>query len=130
MPDGPRPALERLAARQSHRAAPRLRSITIRRAIPSDASALSELAARTFAETFAADNTPEDLEAHLRSSYGVAQQSAEIRDPDVVTLLARVDDGLVGFAVAGGLGAQFAGCGLLRQVGIRQGGQSRVRGRQ
>jgi diamine N-acetyltransferase len=73
-------------------------SVTIRRAAPSDASALAELAARTFAETFAADNNPEDLSAHLRTYYGVAQQSAELADPDVISLLAYWNQELVGFA--------------------------------
>ena len=73
-------------------------SVTIRRAVPSDASALAELAARTFAETFAADNSPEDLNAHLESSYGVAQQSAELADPDVLSLLAYRNAELIGFA--------------------------------
>lgn len=72
--------------------------VTIRRAVLSDAWALSELAARTFAETFGADNTPEDLAAHLRSSYGLAQQSAEIADPEGATLLACMGPALVGFA--------------------------------
>lgn len=73
-------------------------SFTIRRAAVADASALAELAARTFAETFAADNSPENLSAHLRSAYGVAQQSAELVDPDVLTLLAHRDEELAGFA--------------------------------
>jgi ribosomal protein S18 acetylase RimI-like enzyme len=72
-------------------------SITIRRAAVSDAAALAELAARTFSETFAADNSPEDLAAHLQSSYGVAQQTVELEDRDVVTLLAYQDEDLAGF---------------------------------
>lgn len=73
-------------------------AITVRRAGLSDAAALAELAARTFAETFAADNSAEDLNAHLRSAYGVAQQSAEIANPDEVTLLAHRGADLIGFA--------------------------------
>jgi GNAT superfamily N-acetyltransferase len=73
-------------------------SITIRRAGVSDAAALAELAARTFCETFAADNNPEDLEAHLRSSYGVAQQTVELEDRDAVTLLAFKGEEPTGFA--------------------------------
>jgi diamine N-acetyltransferase len=72
--------------------------VTIRRAVSSDASALAGLAARTFAETFAAENTPEDLNAHLLSSYGVAQQSVELADPNVLTLLAYRNTELIGFA--------------------------------
>ena len=70
----------------------------IRRAEASDASLLAELAARTFRETFGADNTPEDLKAHLESSYGAAQQAEEIADPDVRTLLAYGNNELIGFA--------------------------------
>jgi diamine N-acetyltransferase len=71
---------------------------TIRRATASDAAPLAELAARTFAETFAKENTAEDLDAHLKSAYGVPQQATEIKDPEVVTLLAFKAEVLVGFA--------------------------------
>jgi ribosomal protein S18 acetylase RimI-like enzyme len=71
---------------------------TIRRATVSDAPALAEIAARTFAETFGADNTPEDLDAHLRSSYSEAQQAAELADPAVIVFLAFSGAELVGFA--------------------------------
>lgn len=60
----------------------------IRRAVPADAEALAELAARTFRDTFEADNTPEDMAAHLARSYSPAAQLAEITSPDIVTLLA------------------------------------------
>ena len=73
-------------------------SFAVRRADVHDAPALAELAARTFAETFGADNRPEDLAEHLRAAYGVVQQGAELEDPDVRTLLAFVEEELVGFA--------------------------------
>jgi diamine N-acetyltransferase len=72
--------------------------LDIQRGTTADAALLSEFAARTFAETFAADNRPEDLAAHLAASFGVAQQAAELADPDVVTLLARRAGVLVAFA--------------------------------
>jgi diamine N-acetyltransferase len=72
--------------------------VTIRRAVPADASLLAELAARTFAETFGADNSPEDLKAHLASAYGAVQQAGELADNDVRTLLAYANDTLIGFA--------------------------------
>lgn len=71
---------------------------TIKRATAADALALSQLGATTFAETFGADNTPEDLADHLQSEYGVEQQSAELADPDYVTLLACSGNDLIGFA--------------------------------
>jgi ribosomal protein S18 acetylase RimI-like enzyme len=75
-----------------------MNSFTIRSARPADAAALAQLAALTFAETFAAQNTPEDLAAHLQSSYGVEQQTAEIQDPDAATLLSFEGHQLIGFA--------------------------------
>ena len=70
----------------------------IRRATVADAAALAKLAARTFAETFAADNKPEDIENHLDSAYGLAQQTTEIQDSEAITLLAHREEPLVGFA--------------------------------
>ena len=55
-----------------------------------DAAGLAALASRTFTEAFGADNRPEDLALHLASSYGIAQQTAELRDPALSTLLAEV----------------------------------------
>ena len=72
-------------------------SCTIRRAVPDDAAPLADLAARTFRDTFEADNTPEDMATHLAKSYGPARQLAEITSPDIVTLLAACD-GLAAFA--------------------------------
>jgi GNAT superfamily N-acetyltransferase len=59
---------------------------------------LAAFAARTFAETFAADNRPEDMQAHLAKSYGVPQQTRELANPDVITLLAHEGETLVGYA--------------------------------
>lgn len=70
----------------------------IRRGIATDAPALAEIAARTFADAFGADNHPEDLQAHLSSSYGVTQQFQELNDPNVTTLLACASLCVVGYA--------------------------------
>ena len=75
-----------------------LDSIVFSRGELSDAEELAAFAARTFSETFAADNDPGDLEEHLSNNYGVEQQSSELADPDVVTVLARSDIGLMGYA--------------------------------
>jgi len=73
-------------------------SVCIRRGVAADAGALAAFAARTFAETFAADNRPEDIAAHLAASYGLAQQTRELVDPHVVTLLAHRGEVLVAYA--------------------------------
>lgn len=72
--------------------------VAIRRAVPSDVAELAGLGARTFADTFGADNRPEDLEAHLTTSYGIRQQTEELANPDMVTLVAEHDGELAAFA--------------------------------
>ena len=73
-------------------------SIMIRDGMATDATALSELAARTFRDTFAADNRPEDMALHLAHAYGTFQQQKELVDPDIATLLVEVDGQLAGYA--------------------------------
>lgn len=75
-----------------------MQDLHIRRGVSSDAAALAAFAARTFAATFAADNRPEDLQAHLVSSYGESQQSAELADPNCITLLAYRTGTLIAYA--------------------------------
>ena len=70
----------------------------VRRGEPSDAPALAEFAARTFVEAFGPANRREDMEAHLASAYGVAQQGRELADPKCITVLMQAGDSLVGYA--------------------------------
>ncbi len=71
----------------------------IRRARVEDAQALAEFGARTFFETFAKDNTAEDMRLHLASAWSPALQLAEILDERFDTLLACDADGVIaGFA--------------------------------
>ena len=74
------------------------RLTTIRRAGPGDAAALAEFSARTFRDAFEADNTPEDMALYLASSYGPDLQSAELRNPGIVTLLAECGRRLAGYS--------------------------------
>jgi diamine N-acetyltransferase len=73
-------------------------NLTIRRGTLADAGLLSELGARTFSETFAADNTPEDLAAYIATSFNVARQTAELEDPASTFLIAEVDGRAAGYA--------------------------------
>ena len=73
-------------------------SIMIRAGVATDATALAELAARTFRETFAADNRPEDIALHTAHAYGTTQQQRELVNPDIGTLLVEVDGQLAGYA--------------------------------
>jgi ribosomal protein S18 acetylase RimI-like enzyme len=72
--------------------------IVIRPGLPTDAEALAELAARTFSETFAVDNRPEDMVLHSAQAYGESQQLRELLDPEITTLLVEVEGQLAGYA--------------------------------
>ena len=73
-------------------------SIVIRAGVATDATALAELAGRTFRETFGAGNRPEDIALHTAHAYGPSQQETELVDPDITTLLVEVDGQLAGYA--------------------------------
>jgi diamine N-acetyltransferase len=72
--------------------------LKIRRADLSDAALLAEFAARTFEETFGAENAADDMAAHLASSYSAGRQRDEIASPDIITLLVEDDGQLAGYA--------------------------------
>jgi GNAT superfamily N-acetyltransferase len=72
--------------------------VKISRASVTDAAELAAFAAKCFEETYSADNNPDDLRAHLDNSYGLAQQTTELADPLVFTILARLDGELVAYA--------------------------------
>jgi GNAT superfamily N-acetyltransferase len=63
-------------------------SLTIRPAIPADAGRLSELAERTFRDTYAAHNTPEDMASYVAAHFGRDRQTSELHDPARITLVA------------------------------------------
>jgi len=76
----------------------RRESPSIRRATPEDAELLAELGARTFADTFASDNTPEDMSAYLAENFNPAQQASELADPSAIFLIAELDGAAAGYA--------------------------------
>lgn len=73
--------------------------VTIRRANTDDAGLLAELGARTFYETFAADNSPEDMAAYLASSFNLARQTTELTDTASTFFIAEVGGVAAGYAM-------------------------------
>lgn len=62
-----------------------------------DAHLLAELGARTFADSFAADNTPDDMAAYLAKSFSPEKQAAEMAEPGTVFLIAEEGGKPVGY---------------------------------
>jgi ribosomal protein S18 acetylase RimI-like enzyme len=76
-----------------------LASITIRRGQADDAALLSELGARTFSETFADDNSPENMAVYLAAAFNAEQQATELADPHASFHIAEVNGVAVGYAM-------------------------------
>lgn len=63
------------------------------------ATQLAELGRQTFHDTFAAANTPADMEAYLAATFSPEKQLAELQDSAVTFLLAQMQQEIVGYAL-------------------------------
>ncbi|WP_460891559.1 GNAT family N-acetyltransferase [Rufibacter soli] len=70
---------------------------TFRLATPADAHLLADLGWRTFDETFAAYNTPEDMEAFHPTMYAPELQAAELAEAETQFLLVEVEGEAVAY---------------------------------
>jgi GNAT superfamily N-acetyltransferase len=73
-------------------------SLIIRYATRDDASLLAELGAKTFSETFANDNTPDDMAAYLATAFNIEEMATELNDPLMISFIAEIDSVPVGYA--------------------------------
>ena len=72
---------------------------SIRRGETRDAAALAELGARTFSDTFLADNDPADIAAFLDETFSAEKQGVELADAAVDYLVAEDAGVMVGYAL-------------------------------
>lgn len=72
--------------------------ISIAKANLATATRLAALGRQTFTETFAADNSPEDLAEFLDQAYGPELQLSELQQARCTFLLAEMQGQLVGYA--------------------------------
>ncbi|WP_171025726.1 GNAT family N-acetyltransferase [Hymenobacter jeollabukensis] len=73
------------------------------------AAQLAEFGRQTFQDTYAAQNSAEDMAQYLAEHFGPEQQLAELQDPNTVFFLALMQQQLVGYAkltVGSTLGAE------------------------
>ena len=82
--------------------------LSIRRATPDDADILSDLASRTFVETFGHLYPAQDLEFFLRDAYAPEKQAVILAHPDYAVWLLEDDGVAVGHAAAGPCGLPHA----------------------
>ena len=72
--------------------------MNIRYGTTADAKMLSELGAKTFYDTFAKDNTPENMAAHLKNSFSPEIQFTELANPNHIFLIFEEGDKPIGYA--------------------------------
>jgi GNAT superfamily N-acetyltransferase len=72
--------------------------LRVREAVPSDAALLAQLGARTFFDTFADRNTPEDMADYLAEAFSSEKQAAQLADPANVFLVVEADGRPAGYA--------------------------------
>lgn len=72
--------------------------VEVLRAGPQEAALLTELGARTFRDTYAADNSPEDMESYLATWFSPAVQAQELAEEGTLFLIARVGGEAAGYA--------------------------------
>jgi ribosomal protein S18 acetylase RimI-like enzyme len=72
--------------------------IQIRIAGPEDAEVIADMSRKTFYETFAVHNTPENMDIFMNEQFTRDMQIAEVGKPGRIFLLATQDDLPVGYA--------------------------------
>lgn len=72
--------------------------ISIQQANPADSSLIARLSRQTFLETFAAQNTPENVEIFLSKQFSVIMLEEEVLDMTNIFFLAYKGDQPVGYA--------------------------------
>ncbi|WP_276481772.1 GNAT family N-acetyltransferase [Paraflavitalea pollutisoli] len=72
-------------------------TVTIRLASTADAALVADISRATFYETFAADNTPENMEKFMNDQFSREKLMAELYDPNSIFLLAEIEGEVVGY---------------------------------
>ena len=72
--------------------------MNIRYGTTDDAKMLSELGAKTFYDTFAKDNTPENISLYIKKSFSTEVQFNELSDSNIIFLIVELENKPVGYA--------------------------------
>lgn len=71
--------------------------VTIRIATEMDAALIADISRQTFYETFASQNTAENMDKFMNTQFAKAKLMAELNDPENIFLLAYQDEQLAGY---------------------------------
>ncbi len=70
----------------------------LRYATAADNTLLAEVGAETFYDSFAAENTPENMAAYLAAAFGPEKQARELADPASRFLILEAEGVMIGYA--------------------------------
>lgn len=71
--------------------------ISIQRAGIDEAELLQNISIQTFTETFAAVNTPENMQAYIRDYLNIEKIKSELSNPDSAFYFARLEGNIIGY---------------------------------
>lgn len=74
-----------------------MNEILIVPAITAEVELLQQIARETFRESFAADNTPENMKQYLQENFSIAKLSAELSEPDSEFYFAMLKNQPIGY---------------------------------
>jgi ribosomal protein S18 acetylase RimI-like enzyme len=74
-----------------------MNEILIVPAITAEVELLQQIAKQTFVESFAADNTPENMKQYVQDNFSIAKLSAELSEPDSEFYFAMLKNQPVGY---------------------------------
>ena len=69
----------------------------IRYGTPADANLLAEFGAKAFYDSFAKDNTEENIRLYLTKTYSPEIQLREVSDPEVIFLITEIEGDMAGY---------------------------------
>lgn len=74
-----------------------MNTIRIRKASIADLEIIQEISIKTFVETFAAANTPENLENYIQENFNAARVASEINNSESIFYLATLGKNTLGY---------------------------------
>ena len=74
-----------------------MNDVIIRKLNPADLALLREISIQTFVDTFANQNTPENMESYLQTSLSLEKLSSELHHPESEFYFAELNNEIIGY---------------------------------
>lgn len=74
-----------------------MKPIEIKRISTNESIALQNISNKTFIETFAEANTPENMNSYINSEFSIEKLSAELINPNIEYYIASIEEEIIGY---------------------------------